>query len=498
MKKITKENSLKYLFPNIAKEWHPSLNQGADPDDVSAYSNKRVWWVCKDNHEWEATIINRTKHGTGCPYCAGKIPIIGKTDVASVMPEIAKEWNYKKNKNKTPQMFTIGSEIKVWWVCKEGHEWESTINNRTKKGNGCPYCAGKLPIIGETDLLSQSPEIAKEWNYSKNDKPPYTYTKGSKKKVWWICPQGHEYEASICDRTGRNRGCPYCAGKRPITGKTDIATTYPAIAAEWNYDKNISLTPQMFTNGSNKRVWWKCSDGHEWKARIIDRTNRGHSCPYCSGKLPIIGKTDLATLAPELVKEWNYAKNQDITPQMFTLRSGKKVSWICENGHEWEATIINRTKHGTGCPYCAGNIPIEGKTDLFTMAPEIAKEWNYNKNKELKPLMFTKSSNKKVWWICKNGHEWKAVINLRTGQGTGCPYCCGRLPIKGKTDLLSQSPEIANEWNYERNRNRTPEQYAVSSNHKVWWKCEFGHEWRTKINLRTKKGTGCPLCAKGR
>ena len=76
---------------------------------------------------------------------------------------------------------------------------------------------------------------------------------------------------------------------------------------QWSREKNESISPRNVTSGSNKKVWWKCEKGHQWEAVISSRT-RGIGCPYCSGRLAIPNETDLATVHPEIAKEWNYKK----------------------------------------------------------------------------------------------------------------------------------------------------------------------------------------------
>ena len=99
------------------------------------------------------------------------------------------------------------------------------------------------------------------------------------------------------------------------------------------------------------KIWWKCNKGHEWQSRIADR-NRGKACPYCAGQKVIKGVNDLQTVNPTLVNEWNYEKNNGLTPVEVMPSSNKKVWWKCNYGHEWEAAISNRNK-GSGCPHCA-------------------------------------------------------------------------------------------------------------------------------------------------
>lgn len=130
----------------------------------------------------------------------------------------------------------------------------------------------------------------------------------------------------------------------------------------------------------------------------------------------------VGTLYPHLVLEWDTEKNGLLTPFMFTPGSGEKVWWICNMNHRWQASIVSRTK-GSKCPYCSGICVIRGKNDLATLRPDIAAEWNDEKNGELKPCNLKIKSNKKVWWKCKNGHEWQAIISNRTNKNQGCPFC---------------------------------------------------------------------------
>ena len=124
-------------------------------------------------------------------------------------PKLAEEWHPTKNKI-NPSAVLSGSDKKAWWICKEGHEWEASICNRSA-GRGCPYCSNRRVGYGN-DLSSVNPELSAEWHPSNNNKPPSEYLPFSNKKVWWLCKEGHEWEASIGNRS-QGRGCPYCAKK---------------------------------------------------------------------------------------------------------------------------------------------------------------------------------------------------------------------------------------------------------------------------------------------
>lgn len=148
-----------------------------------------------------------------------------------------------------------------------------------------------------------------------------------------------------------------------------LSEVHPELVAEWS-DKNLPLTPDRITYGSNKVVWWKGACGHEWQTSVKARSN-GENCPICSGARVIEGINDLATLKPELADEWS-SKNDPLKPTMVTTGSHKKVIWQDKYGHEWTATVKSRAISGTGCPYCSHNKVLEGFNDLASQRPLIA------------------------------------------------------------------------------------------------------------------------------
>ena len=293
--------------------------------------------------------------------------IIKNNSVAAMSPELVPEWDIEKNNGMTPDNFAANAHTKIWWKCEKGHSWKADISSRNR-GIGCPYCAGQRIIVGENDLESwcaeNAPELLIEWNYAKNTIRPSEIAKTSNKKVWWKCSKGHEWEADIANRVHGTR-CPYC-----FTGNTGIRRGVSLAAwcidnhqkqllSEWNYDKNDSLTPEFVSKASHQKVWWKCSKGHEWEAQIKSRTYN-HGCPYCSGtyKKVLIGENDLVTWCKAndkqyILDEWDFDSNDDLTPEMFTFGSHKRINWKCCKGHKWSAVIKERTKFkGNMCPEC--------------------------------------------------------------------------------------------------------------------------------------------------
>lgn len=414
-----------------------------------------------------------------------------KRTVADI-PSLLESWNTEKNGGLQPEDILAHSAKKIAWICERGHEWEASADCRSKYD--CPFCSGRRPIAGETDLATIRPGLAAEWDYEKNgDLRPENVKPHFTKMIHWKCAKGHEWVASPDRRF--NCGCPYCAGKRPVVGETDLATLRPDLAAEWNYEKNGTLLPRDVTTGSSKKVFWKCRNGHEWLTAIKHRVH-GTNCPYCSGSYtnkPVEGVNDLATLHPELVLEWNKEKNGALDIQALSENSNRRVWWKCERGHEWKTSPSMRVGKGTNCPYCCGSYPIPGETDLLTVFPALAEEWNYELNGGLTPNSIAPFSNKKVWWKCKKGHQWMSTVSNRA-NGNGCPFCSGRLPIIGETDLASLRPDLAKEWHPTKNGSKRPDCYKAGSGIKVWWRCEKGHEWEAKITNRTCLSRTCPYC----
>lgn len=279
---------------------------------------------------------------------------------------------------------------------------------------------------------------------------------------------------------------------RLVVGVNDLFTLNPELAAQWHPTKNGQLTPQNVTGNSGRKVWWLCSLHHEWEISVNTRA-KGSGCAFCCGQRVLAGFNDLASVNQELAAQWHPTKNGTLTPKDFTAGSGSKVWWICPLFHEWEATISSRTK-GRGCHRCSGRLLIVGSNDLATLNPALAAQWHPTKNGVLTPRDVMVSTNKKVWWICSLFHEWATVIADRT-RGYNCPYCSGQSVLAGFNDLLTTNASLAAQWHPTRNGALTPAHVSAGASHKVWWICDFGHEWKAVISSRTGAGAGCSKCS---
>ena len=277
----------------------------------------------------------------------------------------------------------------------------------------------KKLVVGINDLASKHPELIPEW--SERNKPllPTQVSFGSGRKVWWAGKCGHEWQASVKNRVN-GHGCPYCSGNAVKPDFNSLLLIHPGLQSEWS-ERNGQLSPAHFAPHSNRKVWWRCRNGHEWEARIADRTD-GHGCPFCTGQRILAGYNDLRGTHPELAAEWS--DRNDTGPEGITARSDKYAWWKCSAcGYEWKALVRTRAK-GSPCPVCSSRIVVSGINDLATTDPGIAREWYPEANGEPRPEHISRYSLKKVWWrssVC--GHTWRARIADRTLREQGCVIC---------------------------------------------------------------------------
>ena len=414
-------NDFQSKHPELMDDWYWELNDNEKiiPSKLGPVSSHLAWWKCqKCGGVWKASISNRVRMHSGCPYCANLKVKKGYNDLLTLRPELAEQWDYEKNGDLKPDEVVALSSRKIWWKCEKGHSWQATPNQRVK--TNCPYCSNHKVLAGFNDFATTCPKEASQWDYEKNgDKLPIHYTRGSETKVWWKCEKGHSWRARIAER-GRGQGCPICSNQKVLVGYNDLASTNPELIKEWDYSNN-SVSPQDITSGSNKRIWWICEKcGHSWKSIVSTRV-KGYGCPKCGAKRSTIGR--LKTMAknnglfkrfPDLIKEWDFEKNKHIDITLLAASSNKFAWWKCEKGHSYRTRICSRTLHGVGCPYCHNQKVLKGINDLQTLNPVLAEEWDFEKNAPLTPSDVFSHASRSVWWKCPIcGHSWKSKINNR-------------------------------------------------------------------------------------
>jgi len=353
-------------------------------------------------------------------------------------PELLAELHPGRNGELDPFELAAGSNRKLWWRCARGHEWLARVADRSGGAN-CPVCtnqnrgealgARNQRVSPDRSLAVKRPDLFSELHPTRNGAVDLaTLGAGSGRRMWWSCRQGHEWQATVANRSG-GTGCPVCsAQERARTLRTRVpavptprrlAVKHPELLAELHPTRNGSIEAGSLAAGSARKIWWQCQNGHEWEARVNDRS-RGSGCPLCAKQRGVSPARSVAVKHPELVAELHPSRNGDLDPLGLAAASNMKVWWRCAVGHEWSASVAARSR-GTSCPVCARTL-VGAERSLAVKHPELLAELHSSRNDGLDPWSLAASSNRKVWWRCRFGHEWPAVVSSRSG-GSGCPTC---------------------------------------------------------------------------
>jgi len=344
---------------------HPILAAqvvGWDPKKYSAGSGAKLLWRCQKGHEWKSTVVGRAANNLGCPICSNRVILPGFNDLATTHPELAQQAN-----GWDPMKVTAGLMVRKKWKCSIGHEWESTINNRSTsvKRTGkttCPICTGEKILAGFNDLGTKRPEVARfavGWD-------PSTRAVSSHEKLPWKCDLGHKYLMAISNKTFKENGCPYCSNSLVLAGFNDLATTHPIIASE-----AVGWDPAQVLGGTARKLKWRCVVGHEWVAQVNGRT-QGNGCPTCAKYGYDVNENGFLYLL--IHDDWNLFQIGITNNPKSRLAKHFRKGWSLIElrgpmdgliAREWESSILQMLKHH-GAELATENVA--GKFDGYTEA----------------------------------------------------------------------------------------------------------------------------------
>lgn len=252
--------------PEMASQWHPTLNGDLTPDAVSFGSRRKAWWKCPEGHEWQTEIASR-RNGSECPQCriiAARKEALDNYEILSKHPEILTSAT-------TPIEQNASLVVKREWKCENGHIWQASIKSRIN-GSSCPFCSGRKPVVGENDFLTTHPVLAKMWDDT--SRKPESVFSHSSVKVAFSCAQGHHWVEPVRLLTRRS-GCPECLASY---NKPSLQDTDPSIAI-LQIDDDVRVS-----RGSEEIVEWRCGQGvdHSFSMRVYNRVRRPESyCKIC-------------------------------------------------------------------------------------------------------------------------------------------------------------------------------------------------------------------------
>lgn len=482
---VERDGSLAEHRPDLARQWHPVKNGKLTPQTITCNSTYQAWWIDEAGKEWKSQVSVRCRQrkNIGAP---NHIVYPGYNDLATKYPELAAEWNEEKNAPLTPNQVAAGSNQRVWWCCRKGHEWAAIISSRVS-GRGCPIC--------NQERSTSFPEQAMLFYFRKIVPKVYNrYILEKQLEIDIYLPEqklGIEYDGAYYHRSTkkmemdarknkqlRSRGI--CLIRVVEDGITPPPDTEYVVHSHKGQLENairtvISLVSELVGISFSVTV-----DIEQDRTEILEQYIQTEK------------ENSIARRYPELLREWHTTKNGHLKPEYISYGSNKRLWWKCSRcGYEWQSPVASRAR-GSKCPVCTGNIVVAGKNDLCTTHPELVKEWNYGKNKDTLPQNYSAGSSKYVWWLCSRcGYEWQATISNRT-RSRNCPRCIGKVTAQEES-LAIISPYLATQWYAPGNKELSPYDVLPHSDKRVWWQCTLGHVWQAAVSSRVR-GNGCPYC----
>lgn len=493
--------NLALLYPELESEWDYEKNDIL-PTDCLPSSSKRVFWKCRNNHRWDSIISDRVESVKKCrvskkpvcPYCNHE-RISSTYNLVTEFPNIAKQWNYIKNKDMIPLNVSPKSQKKVWWICEynPNHIWQDRIANRTVLNRSCPICSKNHISFMARVLFYYLKRYFDDCEIEYNLIGHYVadlYIPSYKIVIeydgWFFHDSATSKKRELKkDKVLTDAGYQLIRVKESKIPMSDIIfrdnqIIYYKYDDLRNVDALIKKVGSVIGNIINHKI--------DIKSDVINDYQKIENLYFHIRKA-----NSLAVQRPDLAKEWS--SNNKISLDNVTPRSTYRANWVCPKCHnEYGTAVRNRAILNSACPYCA-NLKVYERNSLAYMFPELVKEWDYNKNGSLKPEDITRGCDKKVWWKCAKGHSWQTFVYSRTGKyKTNCPYC-SHYKLTPENSLEVRNPELKQYWNYHKN-DKQPSEYSYHSNKKVWWKCDKGHVWQQSINgiQKIKSTIKCPYC----
>lgn len=496
------------------EEWDYDSNGSITPSTISYSAGKpKIQWKCSLGHSWESSLNARVncskKYNSGCPYCSNQKTLSGFNDFKTWCKKnnkefLLNEWDYSKNKVNPSEISPSYSKDKVWWICKNGHSYQSKLGNRVYRDDNCPICSNRMIVAGINDFetwckKNNRTDLLNEWDYNENKYTPQELNYGSAVHINWKCIKGHKWNTELRQRTMFSEtNCPKCAKEshtsfpeqaiyyyirkqfndaknndKTILNGLELDIFIPSISIAIEYDGYYFHNKKKKVSEKDKKKDLLCQEKNIFLFRVREKENaRGY-----------LKESDSITFDYEY-QNWNQL-NQIIRDIFFEL------------GITDVDIDIIRDKAFIEEQYLQDKLDMS----LANKFPEIAKEWHPTKNGNITPKMVSYGSGKQYWFKCKLGHEYYQQIYSKTGMNkVRCPYCSGQKLLQGFNDFetwckKNKKYTLLSEWNYEKNEKK-PNEINKGTSKKFLWKCsKCDHEWYASVRKRGIDGRGCPACA---
>ena len=310
-------------------------------------------------------------------------------------------------------------------------------------------------------------EISKYWSSKNGNIKPIDVLKSSGKKYWFDCHLcGHEFEIILSTIT-RGCWCPYCVNQKLCVKNDCVMCFKKSFASHEKQDfwssKNENIKPRDVFRGSGKKYLFDCHlCGHEFES-VLGNISRGAWCGFCANKI-LCDNIDCKTCYKKSFASheknifWS-SKNGNIKPRDVFKSSNKKYLFDCNLcGHKFESVLGNITNGENWCGFCSNRLLCESNDCKMCLDKSFeshtnSKYWS-NKNKNIKPRDVFKCSDKKFWFQCSKGHDFKSSLHSISNQNSWCPICKNKTELKLYQKIIQTYTLLQKDVRYEWCKNK--------------------------------------------
>jgi len=496
---IARNGSVADALKDVPLLWSPE--NGIDSTQVQAKSTKKYKWICKDcGHRFTATVYRTIIEKVYCPECTKRRWIAARNkkyidergSFAEELPELAAEWNHEKNGVLNPKDFTLHSSAHVWWRCVNGHSWKAAISSRVT-GTGCPKCrmfgTSHIELRLYAELLHFFPDALLRYKIDGHEIDIYLPSENIGVEI-----DGYRWHTE--DKNAERDAAKNAAfnSKIPLIRLRD--QRLPMLS-----DDDIPISHrEQYKKIANKLL--------ERIARQVPRLS-GQVTSYVKGRnfvnpreyfrllqrlpKPTKGKS-FGEIFPEYLVDWAADLNEGLSPYDIYPTNLTELNWRCHKcGGIYSMSPLTKYQYGAACSAPGCLLPPQHRC-LADVNPEMAAEWDYERNAPVKPENVHIKSKRAFWWICSQcGHSFKATPEKRVlypGK-YGCTNSeCTKKHLENS--IAKVRPDLIDEWVSEKNLPASPENTSVTSHQMIWWRCRHcGQERHMAPYHRSLVGTTC-------
>lgn len=280
--------------PELAKEWHPTLNGNLTPYDLTPGCSENYWWLCAYGHSYQTSPKERSERHAGCPICN----FHRQTSFAEQAIGFYLE---KVTEIKTQVHAIINSKLDIFLPDKkivieyDGSYWHNRPTSKVRDANKDLYCAENgLRIIrikeGAENLNEQEIII---FNNKENDFQWLLNTLCTECDLPYVVVDIRKDTPAILERMIL----------MPI--ETSLEKKAPHCIPYWDQKENGKITPAVIGYTSSHIMNWCCPECKQrWKEKVSNVTHRVYPCKRC-------GKNKIGASISKSKKE-QFAKKKKI------------------------------------------------------------------------------------------------------------------------------------------------------------------------------------------